>query len=98
MRKNRNTNRYINLKDFDPYDCLVYGEKCTIESIMSTLDRIPTAKVKPIEYAVWIYNEEKQNRFCSKCGMVEPYKSSSIDNVTNAAYNYCPYCGAKIRN
>ena len=55
---------------------------------------VPAADVRPVVWAYWKSVPHKRARVCSRCEADEPYKFADDDaNV----YNYCPNCGANMR-
>lgn len=54
----------------------------------------PAADVRPVVRAYWKSVPHKRARVCSQCEADEPYKFADDDaNV----YNFCPNCGADMR-
>lgn len=55
--------------------------------IADYIKAIPSADVKPVVHGKWIYNEHTCREECSVCG---------IRNIS-AFRNFCPNCGADMR-
>lgn len=58
----------------------------------------PAADVQPVKHGRWVQIGE-QNAKCTACGGV--LRSNGIDKtgkalIFNAAYHYCPFCGARM--
>lgn len=72
-----------------------YNSGFSQESIKSAIDAIPAVDVAPVVHGRWEYIQQTPNTLsqlrCSFCGWW------SLDPSIDGAYNYCPNCGAKMR-
>lgn len=72
-----------------------YNSGFSRESIKSAIDAIPAADVAQVVHGRWEYIQQTLNTLsqlrCSFCGWW------SLDPSIDGAYNYCPNCGAKMR-
>ena len=76
----------------DPAVERYYGDVCP-ESVISVIEQIPAADVRPVVRGRWVEFETdwppRRNR-CSECGYTtNPWLAH--------VYNFCPNCGADMR-
>ena len=74
-----------------------YGDVC-LESVISVIEQIPAADVRPVVHGHWISTKEAEDMgdimkefTCSVCGCCE------WDCTESESFNFCPNCGADMR-
>lgn len=91
--------RLIDASAFDVYSCKVPDEykgqeKAYIDGmnrVLESLDEAPTIEAQTIGRGRWVLCTGNKYRR-TNCG-----RHTHVDEVMDEpAYNYCPYCGAKI--
>lgn len=76
------------------------GGRCSLDAVDDGIDLVngikalPAADVVPVVHGKWEYIPQTLNTLsqlrCPFCGWW------SLDPSIDGAYNYCPYCGAKM--
>lgn len=85
---------YMGKFSFEEEPAWIVGFQQGITFALSDIATIPAADVRPVVRAYWKSVPHKRARVCSRCEADEPYKFADDDaNV----YNYCPNCGADMR-
>ena len=63
-------------------------------TLQSIIDKVPTADVVEVKHGKWIrYGINSKSCTCSNCNITQTV------NIYNdkVMFNYCPYCGAKMK-
>ena len=72
-----------------------YGNHCYIEEVQEWLDEQPTIDAEPVVHGEWIMRGGR--RYCSACGQMACVTRDREDFWYTCGTNYCPNCGADMR-
>ena len=72
-----------------------HPEKC--EFMLDDFGKIPAADVRPVVRGTWIRPQGLILVECSECGKVAPYTAEEKHIEYWPILNYCPNCGADMR-
>ena len=61
------------------------------DNAMEILENLPAADVKPVEEAMWIWDDEGYH--CSKCFF---HAYGCTGEILSGDFLYCPHCGADM--
>ena len=64
------------------------------------IDDIPTADVRENVHGKWLYGESEEGNdgyFCNMCGNFVPWIYADFDISFIKEFNFCPKCGAEMR-
>jgi DNA-directed RNA polymerase subunit RPC12/RpoP len=67
----------------------------------SIVDSQPTVDAVPVRYGKWLYGESESGQdgyYCSQCGKHIKWRYGEEDIDFIRSYNYCPNCGARMRD